>query len=51
MTVLTNKGGFEVNFFAILAAVGLLALAGGCGVALGWLEKKAMEEDANRDFW
>lgn len=33
-----------MNFFSILAAVGLLALAGLCGVFLGWLEKKAMEE-------
>ena len=33
-----------MNFFSILAAVGLLALAGLCGYVLAWLEKKAMEE-------
>ena len=44
MTVLTNKGGFEVNIFSVLAAVGMLALAGGCGYVLAWLEKKAWEE-------
>lgn len=25
--------------------IGLLACAGLCGVALGWIEKKAMEEE------
>lgn len=44
MTVLTNKGGFEVNIFSMFAAVGMLALAGCCGYVLAWLEKKAEEE-------
>lgn len=34
-----------------LVCIGMLGFAAGCGVLLGWLEKKAMEEDANRDFW
>ena len=33
-----------MNFFSIFAAVGMLALAGGCGVILAKLEEKAMEE-------
>lgn len=33
-----------MNFFSILAAVGLLAFAGLAGYALALLEKKAMEE-------
>jgi len=45
MTVLTNKGGFEVNFFSILAAVGLIAIAGAVGVLLGLLEEKLTEDD------
>lgn len=39
MTVLTNKGGFEVNIFSILAAVGMIAIAGACGVLLGIIDK------------
>lgn len=34
-----------MNFFTILAAVGLIALAGCCGVLLGILEKHIMEDD------
>lgn len=44
MTVLTNKGGFEVGYLGVLAAIGMLALAGGCGYVLAWLEKKAEGE-------
>ena len=33
-----------MNFFSILAAVGMLAVAGCCGYVLAWLEKKADEE-------
>lgn len=39
-----------MNFFSTLAAVGLLSLAGIGGVVLGWLEKKAVEEDSDSDF-
>ena len=41
---MAGTGGKRMNFFSILAAVGLLALAGLCGYVLAWLEKKAMEE-------
>jgi hypothetical protein len=34
-----------MSFFSILAAVGLLALAGAGGVALGIIEKHIMEDD------
>ena len=33
-----------MNFFCILVCIGVLALAGGLGVFLGWLEKKVREE-------
>ena len=39
-----------MNFFSILAAVGLIAIAGMCGVLLAKLEEMAMKEDKN-DFW
>ena len=39
-----------MNFFSILAAVGLLALAGGCGVLLGVIEKHLMEGDDGELF-
>lgn len=29
----------------ILVSIGALALSGVCGVILGWIEKKAREED------
>lgn len=35
----------------VLASIGLLTIAGGCGVFLGWLEKKAMEEENGDDVW
>ena len=37
-----------MNFFCILAAVGLLAIAGGCGVFIGWMEKHFTEDN---DEW
>ena len=37
-----------MNIFSIFAAVGMLALAGAGGVFLGWLEKKAMEEERRK---
>jgi hypothetical protein len=33
-----------MNFFSIVACIGMLSLACLCGVVLGWLEKKVMEE-------
>lgn len=33
-----------MNFACVLAAIGLLALAGAGGVFLGWIEKKAWQE-------
>jgi hypothetical protein len=38
-----------MNIFSILAAVGMLALAGCCGVALGIIEKHIMEDDRTRN--
>ena len=38
-----------MNFFSILAAVGLIALAGCCGVMLGILEKHIRRNDETRD--
>lgn len=38
-----------MNFWCVLAAIGLLALAGAGGVFLGWLEKKVMEEMEQRE--
>ena len=35
----------------VLASIGLLTIAGGCGVLLAKLEELAMKEDSNRDFW
>ena len=34
-----------MNFFSILACIGLLAIAATCGVLLGILEQKIMEDD------
>ena len=34
-----------MNFFCVLACVGLIAIAGACGVLLGILEQKIMEDD------
>ena len=34
-----------MNIFSILAAVGMIALAGCCGLLLGIIEKHIMEED------
>ena len=39
-----------MNFFSILAAVGMIAIAGGCGVLLGWIEKKAWENETGRKW-
>ena len=33
-----------MNFMCILAAVGMLTIAGACGVLLGILEKKAIQQ-------
>ena len=38
-----------MNFFSILACVGLLALAGLAGIALAKMEEKAMEEERDGD--
>ena len=32
-----------------LVCIGMLTVAGLCGVALGWLEKKAMEEEHEKE--
>lgn len=34
-----------MNFFSILAAIGMLAVAGFIGFGFAWLEDKAWEED------
>lgn len=34
-----------MNIFTILAAVGMIAIAGACGVLLGIIEKHLMEDD------
>ena len=31
-----------------LSCIGMLTVAGLCGVALGWIEKKAVEQDEER---
>lgn len=33
-----------MGFLGVMACIGLLLLAGGCGLFLGWLEKKYMKE-------
>lgn len=38
------KGDQYMSAISVLAAVGLLSLAGGCGVLIARLEKKAMED-------
>ena len=37
-----------MNIFSILAAVGLLALAGCCGVLLGIIEREYMNENKRK---
>ena len=37
-----------MNFFSILSCIGMLAVAGACGVFLGWMGKHFMEDN---DEW
>lgn len=40
---------FMMGFMRVVFCIGLLGFAGACGVFLGWLEKKAMEERNEAD--